>query len=160
MSAVALPAPERASSRAWLVLVLVCLATSSGFLVAARALQGLGAALVSPAALAIVTTTFPDGPARTKALGAWAAIAVGGGAVGLLLGGILTEYLSWRWIFFVNLPIGLVTLLLSMRFVPEAERAERRGFDLAGALSVTSGLMVLVYGIVKAQDYGWGSART
>jgi EmrB/QacA subfamily drug resistance transporter len=135
-------------------------ATSSGFLVAARALQGLGAALVSPAALAIVTTTFPDGPARARALGVWAAIAVGGGAVGLLLGGILTEYLSWRWIFFVNLPIGALTLLLSARYVPESERAERRGFDLAGALSVTGGLMVLVYGIVKAQDYGWGSART
>jgi EmrB/QacA subfamily drug resistance transporter len=141
---------------------LLCgLATSSGWLVGARALQGLGAALVSPAALSIVINTFADGPARTKALSVWAAIAVGGGAVGLLLGGILTEYLAWEWIFFVNVPIGALALVLSARYVPESRASgERRGFDLAGAVSVTAGLMLLVFGIVKAQDYGWGSGRT
>ena len=103
---------------------LLCgLATSSGWLIGARALQGLGAALVSPAALSIVLNTFADGPARTKALSVWAAIAVGGGAVGLLLGGILTEYLAWEWIFFVNVPIGAVALILSARYVPESRAA-------------------------------------
>jgi EmrB/QacA subfamily drug resistance transporter len=137
------------------------LSQSSEVLIAARALQGLGAALVSPAALSIITTTFADGPQRTKALGVWAAIAAGGSAVGLLLGGILTDTLSWQWIFFVNLPIGLAALLLSARYVPES-RAEKRpsGFDLAGAASVTAGLVVLVYTIVKAQSFGWGSANT
>jgi EmrB/QacA subfamily drug resistance transporter len=137
------------------------LSQSGGMLIAARALQGLGAALVSPAALSIITTTFADGPERTKALGVWGGIAGGGGAVGLLLGGVLTQALSWQWIFFVNLPIGIAALLLSTRFVPES-RAEKRpaGFDIAGATSVTAGLMVLVYAIVKAQDYGWGSTTT
>ena len=137
------------------------LAPTSGALIAARALQGLGAAMVSPAALSILTTTFDEGRDRTRAMGVWAAIAVGGGAIGLLAGGILTEYASWRWIFFVNVPVGLATLLLATRFVPESRAAaEHRGFDLAGAASVTSGLVVLVYGIVKAQQYGWTSART
>jgi EmrB/QacA subfamily drug resistance transporter len=137
------------------------LAQSGGMLIAARALQGLGAALVSPAALSIITTTFADGPQRTKALGVWGGIAAGGGAVGLLLGGILTEALSWQWIFFVNVPIGIVAFLLSTRFVPES-RAEKRpaGVDVAGAVSVTAGLIVLVYAIVKAQSYGWGSLET
>ncbi|MEW6583922.1 MAG: MFS transporter, partial [Actinomycetota bacterium] len=136
------------------------LAGSPGLLIAARALQGLGAALVSPAALSIVTSTFPDGRERTRALGIWAAIAVGGGAVGLLLGGILTEYLSWRWIFFVNLPVGILTVVLAARLLPESRLHGRRGFDLAGAATVTGGLMLLVYGIVKAQDFGWTSPRT
>src|SRR5262245_39154892 len=141
---------------------LLCgLATSPELLIGARALQGLGAAMVSPAALSIVINSFPDGPARARALGAWAAIAVGGGAVGLLLGGILTEYLSWQWNFFVNVPVGVVALILSARYVPESRAVgRRRGFDLGGAVSVTAGLMVLVYGIVKAQDWGWGSGRT
>ncbi len=136
------------------------LATSPELLVGARALQGLGAALVSPAALSIVTNTFSEGRERTRALGIWAAIAVGGGALGLLLGGVLTEYLSWRWIFFVNLPVGILTIALAARVLPESRVHGRRGFDLAGAATVTSGLMLLVYGIVKAQDYGWGSGRT
>jgi EmrB/QacA subfamily drug resistance transporter len=137
------------------------LAQSSGMLIAARALQGLGAALVSPAALSIITTTFADGTERTKALGVWSGIAAGGGAVGLLLGGILTQALSWQWIFFVNVPIGIAAFVLSSRFVPES-RAEKRpaGIDVAGALSVTVGLVVLVYTIVKAQSFGWGSANT
>jgi EmrB/QacA subfamily drug resistance transporter len=140
--------------------VLDGLAPSSGFLIAARALQGFGAALVSPAALSIVTTTFPEGRMRTRAMGIWAAIAVGGGAVGLLLGGILTEYASWRWIFFVNIPVGLLAFVFATRFVPESRAPERRGFDLLGAFSVTAGLIVLVYAIVKVQAYGWISART
>lgn len=136
------------------------LATSSEWLVAGRALQGLGAAMVSPAALSIVTTTFREGAERAKALAVWAAIAVGGGAVGLLLGGILTEYLSWEWVFFVNLPIGVAAVLLSMRFVPESKAPGTRGVDVAGAVSVTAGLTLLVYAIVKTQDYGWLAAET
>ncbi len=136
------------------------LSTSSEMLVIFRGLQGLGGALVSPAALSIITTTFEEGPDRTKALGVWSAIAAGGGAFGLLLGGILTESLSWEWIFFVNVPIGVVTAVLSARLIPES-RAERTGaFDVLGAVAVTAGLIVLVYAIVKAQAFGWGSART
>ena len=97
------------------------LATSDTWLVAARALQGLGGALVSPAALSIITTTFAEGEDRTKALGVWSAIAAGGGAFGLLLGGILTDLLSWEWIFFVNVPIGIATALLAIRYVPESK---------------------------------------
>ncbi|MGH2864256.1 MAG: MFS transporter [Solirubrobacteraceae bacterium] len=136
-------------------------AQSSNVLVAGRALQGLGAALVSPAALSIITTTFTDPSERTRALGVWSAIAAGGAAVGLLMGGILTDLLSWRWVFIVNLPVGVGALLAALRFVPESRGPElRRTFDLAGAFSVTAGLVVLVYGIVKAEQYGWGSART
>jgi EmrB/QacA subfamily drug resistance transporter len=136
------------------------LATSSGMLVAFRGLQGLGAALVSPAALSIITTTFDEGPDRTKALGVWGAIAAGGGAVGLLLGGILVDTLSWEWIFFVNVPVGVAAAILSARLIPES-KAERSGaFDILGAVTVTAGLMVLVYAIVKAQAFGWGSAKT
>ncbi|WP_445147698.1 MFS transporter [Baekduia sp. Peel2402] len=137
------------------------LATSPAFLVAARALQGLGAALVSPAALSIITTTVPEGPDRAKALGAFAAISGGGGAVGLLLGGLLTDALSWEWVFFVNVPVGLIALALALRFVPESKAEEARGgFDLVGAFLVTSGLVLLTYTIVKAESFGWGSGRT
>jgi EmrB/QacA subfamily drug resistance transporter len=137
------------------------LATSSGFLVAARALQGLGAALVAPSALSIITTTVPEGPDRAKALGAFAAISGGGGAVGLLLGGLLTDALSWEWVFFVNVPVGIIALILALRFVPESRADDRRGgFDLVGAFLVTSGLVLLTYAIVKAQDFGWGSGKT
>src|SRR4051794_7382452 len=136
------------------------LSNSSEMLIIARGVQGLGAALVSPAALSIITTTFPEGPERTKALGVWSAIAAGGGAVGLLLGGILTEALSWEWIFFVNVPIGAAAALLSARLITES-RAEHAGaFDVLGAVLVTAGLMVLVYAIVKAESFGWGSTRT
>jgi EmrB/QacA subfamily drug resistance transporter len=136
-------------------------ASSSGMLVGGRALQGLGAALVSPAALSIVTTTFAEGRERTQALGVWSAIAAGGGAVGLVLGGLLTETLSWRWVFFINLPIGVAAILLSLRFIPESRADEEpKTADVAGAVSVTAGLLVLVFGIVKAPDYGWGSLRT
>jgi EmrB/QacA subfamily drug resistance transporter len=141
---------------------LLCgLAQNSEMLIASRALQGLGAALVSPSALAIITTTFEEGPDRTKALGVWAAIASGGAAFGLLLGGILTETLSWEWIFFVNVPVGAGAAALALRFVPESRAPVRPNtFDIAGAVSVTGGLIVLVYAIVKAESFGWGSART
>ncbi|MBA3841245.1 MAG: MFS transporter [Actinobacteria bacterium] len=137
------------------------LAQSSGMLIGGRALQGLGAALVSPAALSIVTTTFSEGADRTKALGVWSAIAAGGGAVGLVLGGLLTESLSWRWIFFINLPIGLIAAALSVRYISNSRAQERpETADVAGAVTVTGGLLVLVYAIVKAQAYGWLSGRT
>ena len=137
------------------------LATSATMLVAFRALQGLGAALVSPAALSIITTTFAEGAERTKALGVWSAIAAGGGAFGLLLGGVLTDLLSWEWIFFVNVPIGIAAFVLSARLVPESRADDgKASFDLAGAVAVTAGLIVLVYAIVKAQDFGWGSPET
>ncbi len=137
------------------------IAQSSDVLIAGRALQGLGAALVSPAALAIVTTTFAEGAERTKALGVWSAIAAGGAAAGLVIGGFLTETLSWRWIFFVNLPIGIAAALLSLRFVPNSRPDDRpETYDTAGAVTVTGGLLVLVFAIVKAQGYGWGSSKT
>ncbi|MGH3002984.1 MAG: MFS transporter [Gaiellaceae bacterium] len=136
-------------------------ASSSGMLVGGRALQGFGAALVSPAALSIVTTTFAEGRERTQALGVWSAIAAGGSAVGLIVGGVLTEALSWRWVFFINLPIGIVAALLSLRFVPNSRAEEKPDTaDIAGAVSVTGGLLVLVFALVKAQSFGWGSGRT
>jgi EmrB/QacA subfamily drug resistance transporter len=137
------------------------LAQSSGMLIAGRALQGLGGALVSPAALSILMTSFPGTQERTKALGVWSAIVAGGAAAGLLLGGVLTDLLSWEWIFFVNVPVGVVAVAAALRFVPESrDETAHRSFDLAGATTVTSGLVVLVYAIVKAQEYGWGSGRT
>jgi MFS family permease len=136
------------------------LATSSEWLIATRALQGLGAAMVSPAALSIITTTFKEGADRAKALAVWAAIAVGGAAVGLLLGGILTEYLSWEWAFYVNIPIGIASVLLSLRFVPESRVPTVGGVDVAGAVSVTAGLTLLVFTIVRTQENGWLSAQT
>jgi EmrB/QacA subfamily drug resistance transporter len=137
------------------------LASSADVLIAGRAFQGLGGALVSPAALSIVTTTFSEGAERTKALGVWSAIAAGGAAAGLVIGGFLTETFSWRWVFFVNLPIGVAAALLSLRFVPNSRADERpETYDTAGAVTVTGGLLVLVFAIVKAQTYGWGSAKT
>jgi EmrB/QacA subfamily drug resistance transporter len=137
------------------------LASSEGALIAARSLQGLGAALVSPAALSIISTTFAEGKERARALGVWAAIAIGGSAVGLVLGGVLTQYFSWPWIFFVNVPVGIVAFVLSLRLIPESRDAlQHRSYDLAGAVTVTGGLMALVYAIVDAQSAGWGSTKT
>ena len=137
------------------------LSSSEGMLIAARSLQGLGAALISPAALSIISTTFEEGAERAKALGVWAAIAIGGSAVGLVLGGALTQYLSWPWIFFVNVPVGIVAFILSFRLVPESRDVHgHRSYDIAGAVTVTGGLMALVYAIVDAQSAGWGSAKT
>jgi len=137
------------------------LAVNSGMLIGSRALQGLGAAFISPAALAIISTTFKEGADRAKALGVWAAIAIGGSAVGLVLGGALTQELSWPWIFFINVPVGVAVFLFSLRLVPESkDEAAHRSFDVAGAVSVTGGLMALVYAIVQAQRDGWGSLQT
>src|SRR5947209_12797367 len=137
------------------------LSTTSTELVGARALQGLGAALVSPAALSIITTTFTGPGDRARALGVWGAIAGGGGAFGLLLGGVLTQSLSWEWIFFVNVPIGLFALLASARLVPESRLTTREGgFDLAGAVLATGGLVVLTLAIVRSAAWGFGDART
>jgi EmrB/QacA subfamily drug resistance transporter len=137
------------------------LAQSSSMLIAGRALQGLGGALVSPAALSILMTSFPGTQERTKALGVWSAIVAGGAASGLLLGGVLTDLLSWEWIFFINVPVGVLAVAAALRFVPESrDESAHRAFDLAGATTVTTGLVALVYGIVKAQEYGWGSTRT
>jgi EmrB/QacA subfamily drug resistance transporter len=137
------------------------LASSEGMLIGARALQGLGAALISPAALSIISTTFAEGAERARALGVWAAIAIGGSAVGLILGGVLTQYFSWPWIFFVNVPVGIVAFFLSLRLIPESrDELAHRSYDVAGAVTVTGGLMALVYAIVGAQSAGWGSAKT
>ena len=137
------------------------LSTSSGMLIGFRGLQGLGAAFISPAALAIITTTFEEGSDRSKALGVWAAIASGGAAAGLVLGGALTELLSWPWIFYVNVPVGVATFLFSLRLVPESkDELTHRTFDVAGAVTATGGLMGLVYAIVQAEQKGWGSATT
>jgi EmrB/QacA subfamily drug resistance transporter len=137
------------------------LASSEGMLIGARALQGLGAALISPAALSIIATTFAEGAERAKALGVWAAIAIGGSAVGLVLGGVLTQYFSWPWIFFVNVPVGIAAFVLSLRLIPESrDELAHRSYDVGGAVTVTGGLMVLVYAIVGAQASGWASAKT
>jgi EmrB/QacA subfamily drug resistance transporter len=137
------------------------LAPSSGALVAARAAQGLGAALLSPAALSIATTTY-SGRRRVVALGVWGAIGSAGAAAGVLFGGILTTLLSWEWVFFVNLPIGLLTAVLAVRFIPASRpaRVARRQLDVPGALTVTGGLVLFVYAIQGADSHGWGSLRT
>jgi EmrB/QacA subfamily drug resistance transporter len=137
------------------------LAPSQGALVAARAAQGLGGAIISPASLAIITTTFSDGSDRNKALGAWGAMGGAGGAFGVLLGGVLTDALSWQWILFINVPIGLAAAVLTPRYVAEGRAAGgTRKFDLPGALSVTLGLVAIVYAIVRTEVNGWGSAET
>ena len=141
---------------------LVCgLAGSIAILIAARAVQGVGAAIISPAALSIVSTTFEEGADRNKALGIWGALGGSGAAAGVLFGGLITKYLGWEWIFFVNVPVGALVFALTPVFVPEsrADMPDRR-FDAAGAVTVTGGLALLVYAISKAPDVGWGSART
>jgi EmrB/QacA subfamily drug resistance transporter len=137
------------------------LAQSALWLVLARAGQGLGAALVSPAALSLVMTLFTEGAERNKALGVWGAVAGSGGAAGVILGGVLTEWLGWEAVLYVNVPIGLIAALLATRLLPEGrEAAGTRSFDVAGAVSVTAGLALLVYALVDANDAGWGSAQT
>jgi EmrB/QacA subfamily drug resistance transporter len=137
------------------------LAVNEGMLIGSRALQGLGAAFISPAALSIISTTFSEGAERARALGVWAAIAIGGAAFGLIMGGLLTQLLSWPWIFFVNVPVGIVTFVLALRLIPESrDEHAHRAFDVGGAVTVTGGLMALVYAIVKAETDGWGSPIT
>jgi EmrB/QacA subfamily drug resistance transporter len=130
-------------------------------LIGFRALQGLGAALISPAALSIISTTFEEGAERARALAVWAAIAIGGAAFGLILGGALVQWFSWPWIFFVNVPVGIAAFILSLRLVPESrDEHAPESYDVAGAVTVTGGLMALVYAIVKAETAGWTSPTT
>jgi EmrB/QacA subfamily drug resistance transporter len=136
-------------------------AATQGELIAARAAQGLGAAIISPAALSIVTTLFRDGAERNKALGAWGAVAGSAGAAGVLLGGVLTEGLGWQWVLWVNVPVSLVALALTPGLIPESRsESAKRHFDAAGALSITAGLSLLAYALLDAASAGWGSART
>jgi EmrB/QacA subfamily drug resistance transporter len=137
------------------------LAWSEGSLIAFRGLQGLGGALLSPAALSIVVTTFREGRERNIALGVWGAASGSGGAVGVLLGGVLTSYLGWSWIFFVNLPVGVAVLAVTPWLLRESRASlQHRHFDFAGAASVTAGLMLLVYAITRASESGWGEGLT
>jgi EmrB/QacA subfamily drug resistance transporter len=149
-------------------LVLVAVASlaagfsaNEGQLIAARAAQGLGAAIISPSALSIITTTFSDGAERNKALGAWGAVAGLGGAAGVLFGGILTDGLGWEWVLWINVPVALVVAALTPPLVAESRsESETRHFDAAGAVTVTAGLSVLVYALVDATEAGWGSTQT
>jgi EmrB/QacA subfamily drug resistance transporter len=136
------------------------LAWSEGSLIIARGLQGLGAAIISPAALSILTTTFEEGPERNTALGAWGAVGAFGAVAGVLLGGILTDLLSWEWIFYLNVPVGIVGFVLAPILLNESRDAHARSYDMPGAALVTSGLVVLVYAITQATNYGWGSPET
>ncbi len=136
-------------------------ASSQTLLIAARAAQGLGAAIVAPASLSILTTTFEEGAARNRAVGIWGAMGGAGGAAGVLLGGVLTDLLSWRWILFINVPIGLIAAMLAARYIAESRvRTSSRSFDVAGAMSATVGLSLLVLGIVQTDVTGWGSTST
>src|SRR4026209_563287 len=137
------------------------LAWSEGSLIAFRALQGLGAALLSPAALSILTTTFEEGRERNTALGVWGAASGSGGAAGVLLGGVLTSWLSWSWIFFINIPVGIAVFAVSPWLLRESRaKLNHRHFDIAGATSITAGLMLLVYAMTRAAQDGWASAPT
>jgi MFS family permease len=135
------------------------LATSSGWLVAARALQGIGAALAAPSALALLMTSFPEGPQRNRALGYFTAVSSAGGSIGLILGGMLTAWVSWRWALFVNVPIGIVVVLLASRFIGETAR-QRGRLDLGGALTATLGMGTLVYAFIRAGSNGWDDPVT
>jgi EmrB/QacA subfamily drug resistance transporter len=135
------------------------LATSPAWLLAARALQGVGAAVAAPTALSLITTNFAEGRERNRAFGVFSAVAVSGGAIGLLAGGMLTSWLSWRWVLFVNVPIGILLAVLAPLFIAESERQPGR-FDLGGALTSTAGMTALVYGFIRAAQEGWSDAGT
>ncbi len=132
------------------------LAQSATWLLAARAVQGMGAAIAAPSTLALLQISFREGPERTRAVAAYSAVAGGGGSVGLLLGGMLTSWVSWRWGLFINVPIGIVLVILAPRYLPETERRPGH-FDVAGAATSTVGMTSLVYGFVRAASYGWGN---
>jgi EmrB/QacA subfamily drug resistance transporter len=137
------------------------LASNSGQLIAARAVQGLGAAILSPAALSIVATTFRDGAERNKALGIWGAVAGSGGAAGVLLGGVLTETLGWEWVLWVNVPIGIAAAAIAPSLIAETRAEDEvRHFDVAGATTITLGLSAFVFALLDAESAGWGSAQT
>jgi EmrB/QacA subfamily drug resistance transporter len=136
------------------------LANSQAVLIGARAVQGLGGAVIAPASLTILTTAFAEGAARNRALGIWGAMGGAGGAAGVLLGGILTDLLSWRWILFINVPIGLIAAAAAQHYIAEGRNPERaRSFDLAGAVTATLGLSALVMGIVRTDAKGWGGTE-
>jgi EmrB/QacA subfamily drug resistance transporter len=135
------------------------LATTSGLLLAARALQGVGGAMASPAVLALIVTSFPEGRERTRALGIYMGVITGGSSLGLVLGGVITEWLSWRWVLFINVPIGLAVVAIAPLFVAETPRLPGR-FDLVGALAATAGVTALVYGFIRAAASGWGDQLT
>jgi EmrB/QacA subfamily drug resistance transporter len=142
---------------------LICgVSQNEAMLLIARGLQGLGGALVSPAALSIILTTFAEGSERNRALAVWGAIAGAGGAIGLLLGGVIVQILSWRWVFFINVPIGAAVLALAPRIVPESrsESAASKGYDAQGAVAITLGTIALVFTLIKAGSWGWTSGRT
>jgi EmrB/QacA subfamily drug resistance transporter len=137
------------------------LSQTEGMLIAARAVQGLGGAIISPAALSIVMTTFAEGTERNKALGVWGAVAGAGGAVGSLLGGVLTDAVGWEWVFFINVPIAALIFFGSPALLAESRaEADREGFDVAGALTATAGLALLIFTFVNTVDHGWGATRT
>ena len=137
------------------------LATGEAFLIGSRAVQGVGAAIMLPAALSIVMNMFAEGAERNKALGIWGGLGAAGATVGLIAGGVLTRYAGWQYIFYLNVPIGVTALLLAPRVVPESRLAtERRRFDVAGAIASTGGLVLLVDAISQAPHYGWGATRT
>ena len=129
-------------------------------LIAARAFQGFGAALITPAALSILVAMFAEGRERNIALGAWGAVGGFGAAAGVLFGGILTDYLSWEWIFFVNVPVGIAALILAPFLLAESLDKHGQGFDIPGAVLVTSGLSLLVLGVTQGRGWGWCSGRT
>ncbi|WP_412540809.1 MFS transporter [Longispora sp. K20-0274] len=135
------------------------LAQSAEWLLLARALQGVGGAIASPTALSLVTTNFEEGPERNRAFGVFAAVSGAGAAIGLIAGGMLTSWLSWRWTLFVNVPIGIVLVLLTPRYIKESERHPGR-FDIAGAVASTAGMSLLVYGFIRAADKGWSDTGT
>jgi EmrB/QacA subfamily drug resistance transporter len=132
------------------------LATSAPWLLAARAAQGVGGAIASPAVLALIASSFAEGRERTRALSIYTAVAMGGGSLGLVLGGVITEWVSWRWVLFVNVPIGIVVALLAPVFLSESQRQPGR-FDIAGALTSTAGMTSLVYGFIRAAEDGWSN---
>jgi EmrB/QacA subfamily drug resistance transporter len=138
--------------------VLGGMAQNQELLIAARLLQGLGGALMSPAALSLLTVVFEEGPERNKALGVFSAITAGGAAIGLLLGGVLTEYASWRLVLFVNVPIALGSIVGALRYLPESKDEDAQGFDVPGAVLVTGGLMALVFGLVKLNDDAYATS--
>jgi EmrB/QacA subfamily drug resistance transporter len=140
--------------------LLAGFAWSEASLIAARALQGLGAAVITPAALSIVMTTFEEGKERNMALGVWGAVGAFGAVAGVLLGGILTDALSWEWIFFLNVPVGIAAFVSTPFLLSESRDEQAQSFDVPGAVLVTSGLVVLVYAITQANEYGWSSVET
>ncbi|MBA3384997.1 MAG: MFS transporter [Actinobacteria bacterium] len=140
--------------------LLSALAWSDTALVGTRALQGLGAALITPAALSILTTTFAEGRERNAALGAWGAVGAFGAVAGVLLGGVLTDWLSWEWVFYVNVPVGVLGLVLAPILLNESRDARVKSFDVPGAVLVTGGLVLLVFTITQANQYGWSSLET